>query len=91
MLTWLKVITKIFILDKNKEIYSIIFILKYKILSKGLINNDKIDNGNIKIDINGTNIIFKNGDNKLISKKLFILMGNEDKKAIIEIINILIK
>ena len=64
------------------------FINSNNILSNGFIINVKIDNGNIIIDISGTNIKFINGVYKFISWKLFIEIGILDRNDIILVISI---
>ena len=60
-----------------------------KILSNCFINNVNNESGYMIMDTRGTKSIFIMGLNIFISKKLFISMGIDVIKAIVETVNIL--
>ena len=76
---------------KTNDKFSMVSIIKYKILSSGFINSVISENGYTTKETSGTKNMFMKGDNKFTSKKLFIVIGRLDKKAINETIKVLLK
>ena len=79
------------ILDNFNEAFSIIVTIFKNILSNGLNMNVNNASGYMIKVTRGTKYKFIIGESRFILKKLFIIMGALDKKAIKEITKVLLK